>query len=685
MLMGRNDVSQPSLTAQRFLVIAASLALVLAACGGDAADGAISDAEGLQRALAEASPGDVVSLGDVVLEGSFVVPTGVTLAGAGDTTVIRASGGGALVVLGGDASQPTTVQGLRVEVPTSAGAVAAITARDGGFVALSDVDIACEVGLGVIVSVDDVELTGLTIDGALTDEDASTLSASTVSPDEQPVAGLVVEGGVARLNGVDVSDFAGFGVVLSNTAASWDTGSVAGVLGTGVLVEASDAELVDVVVRDGRTSSVLGSFSLPYGVVAARDSLVTSSGLQVVSNPGIGMLQDGSRSQHLDLRVVGNGDAGVWVQRRADATATEPAVLVSGGLLQSNGRVGLGGFDLGGVVLDQTLIADTRPLPGVSGETGAITISDGLQLRQVDADTQALVLNDSLVFGQGRAGLLADSGVVGTSDASTALAVCGPGRIDRDRWSCETAEDGAIRCTRTNGPPVPPAWTCADTDAGTRCESTEPAAVAAGAGPTPVPPPASAGVLGADGTLLAAAPDDDACAARLDDFVARTGVVPGAGLLVAGAIEPRAVVGENGVGFECAGGGGAIACTTDVLDRAGRSLDNPTWDDGPGWTCSFDEAGRTCVWGGAGVVERGGADLSGLLSSVERFGSIDVRDAALLDAGAFEQTGYLAESPLRVGVVGENGVMAEGAVGARGVVGENGVMIRGVVGENGFQ
>lgn len=678
-------MSHPSSTAHRILVIAAPLALALAACGDDATGDTITDAEGLSRALGAAAPGDIVSLGEIVLDGSFTVPAGVTLEGAGDGTVLRAAGGGALVLLGGDASQPTAVRGVRVEVPAAAGAVAAITARDGGFVALSDVDVSCDVGLGIIVSVDDVELTTVTIHGGLTDEDASTLSASTVSPDDQPVAGLIVEGGVARLRGVDVSDFAGFGVVLSNTAASWDTGAVAGVLGTGVLVEASDAELVDVVVRDGRVSSVLGSFSLPYGVVSARDSLLTSSGLQVVANPGIGMLQDGSRSQHLDLRVVGNGDAGVWVQRRADATAAEPAVLVSGGLLQSNGRVGLGGFDLGGVVLDQTLIVDTRPLPGVSGETGAITISDGLQLRQVDAGAQALVLNDSLVFGQGRAGLLADDGVIGTSDAATALAVCGPGRIDRDRWSCENADDGAIRCTRTTGPPVPPVWTCADTEAGTQCESSDPAAVAAGLPPVLPLPPVTAGVLAADGTLLAPAPDDDACAGRLDDFVARTGVVLGTGLLVDGALDPVAVVGENGVGFECGGGGGTIACTTDVLDRAGRSLDNPTWDDGPGWTCGFDEAGRTCVWGGAGIVERGGADLSGLLPSVERFGSIDVRDAALLDAGAFDQTSYLAESPLRVGVVGENGVMAEGAVGARGVVGENGVMVRGVVGENGFQ
>src|SRR5262245_32027885 len=73
-----------------------ALGLVLAGCG----NGICSSSE-LTDALAMAEPGDVVTVGSCEVEGAFVVPAGVTIRGAGISSVLGSVEGGAVLDVAG--------------------------------------------------------------------------------------------------------------------------------------------------------------------------------------------------------------------------------------------------------------------------------------------------------------------------------------------------------------------------------------------------------------------------------------------------------------------------------------------------------------------------------------------------------------------------------------------------------
>ncbi|TVQ98009.1 MAG: hypothetical protein EA398_13810 [Deltaproteobacteria bacterium] len=635
--------------------------------------GTVGTAAELRDALAAASAGDTIQLAAGRYVGSFEVPAGVTLAGE-EGAIIAASGGAGLRLAGGAPDVPTTLRGVTVRTESGTAAAAAVLGLGGDFIALEDVAVEAEVGVGALFeNVGEISLRGVRLEGTLDEASLASLLArsNTVRASDFALMGLVVLSGdgdkrpLVRMREVEVSRFAGFGVVVVDAMLDWNGGSVTETAGTGVYLQRTEGSIEDVSVTRVLSAPTSNLFPVGYGVLVTDDSSLSTQRMTVAGVSGVGLLQDASRSQHAEARIADNARVGVWVQNSRALSADDPEVLFDNSVLVRNTGAGIQIVDGGGVVFRRGVIADTRIGVGLVSQAGAEVHGDGIQVNGLVAGAGTAVrLADTVVLGNGRAGVAAaGSGARLAASTAEPVSVCGHTRIAND-WTCTRNAAGDEECVRTAGPPVNDGWTCSDGSEGLECAATDPAL-------------AEAEPEVAQSHGLERLPEH--CGGEVERVLGDAGALLD---LVAGAVESRVVVGENGYRWSCSNSGDTRTCRNTAFAQPGRALDNPTLDNGAGWTCSDGAAGRTCTWAGLGVAVAADVD-GGTTLEVSTESRVADRDALLRD-GTLPMLGLqdgLSRARLPAfltdgaSVVGENGIVRQdGQIGDAAVVGENGRM-----------
>lgn len=420
--------------------VGCALALIAAGCTP-----ALCDRASAEAALAAASAGETVELGACELEGPLHVPPGVTLAGRDGTVVVAPPDSGAIVVLGGE--PPSRVVGLDVRVEGRIG----ILARGGGRVAIEDVriDAARGIALGA-TGLTELVLARVTAEGpidATTAIDPAYLRVIAGAPVAAPcpdascecTPGDVRAGEACDTTGrwatvtathgiyvstvdslvaedVDVIGFAEHGVVLQDTSARWERGSVASTLGTGLRQVRGTLTATDLVVE--RTYAGLRG-EPPYGIAVTDAGRFDSTRLTLSDNARYGLMLVGATGSATSMIAERNGDAAVWLAGTDD-------FLLTDGRLADNRFASVVVIESSGVHVTSTSIDRTRAveLAGLR-PFGVVRLGDGVHLRESTSDV--LFMGVALRENE-RAGLVLDLGPSGTPDVTfTGVAIEGTG------------------------------------------------------------------------------------------------------------------------------------------------------------------------------------------------------------------------------------------------------------------
>ncbi len=382
------------------------------------------DEVALQAALDDASLGAVVRMpGSCRIEGSLVVPGGVTLAGGEGSVIASDSPVGIPLELGANAG----VQTLQIE----AGGRAALVARGGS--QIRDVGVDLQHGVGVYL-VDGIStLERVTITGPVTADNAQdarwidvlaeptnpvtgcSVTVCECSPgdiDEErglvcsqtggrfvtwaPTIGIYARDATVTLNDVNVRGIARYGVVSDGATVSWTGGGVADVVGVGLLFRGGSSDLTNVVVE----RVVSGLRGLPsYSVIATDVHTQVTSGLVLRDGERFGLLSLMSRGAHEDLRVDGHGDAAVWIAEADEFSVTGESIV------EDNALAGVVVVDSTDVTLDGLRVAGTAMVRRSIGTFGVQEIGDGIQL---SGTNEAITLRDLVLEDNERTGLLVD-------------------------------------------------------------------------------------------------------------------------------------------------------------------------------------------------------------------------------------------------------------------------------------
>jgi hypothetical protein len=376
-----------------------ALVLLLGGCGSDPCD-----AGALRDELADARAGDTVRIGSCRIEGSFEVPAGVLLRGAGHGTVLASSGQTAvLTAAAGDGT--TAIRDLSVESDGTIG----ILVRGVAGVDLSGLAVTATRGIGIgIEDTPTVSLENVSLVGPVTADNARDVPIGP-TPDETATHGLVLLGVAdAQLSDVRASGFASFGVLAHDCDVTWQGGGAPGSLGVGLAIAGGTATLTDLDLSGNLRGGELES---PLAALFLEGASIDSTGLTVRGGEGIGLMHVGAQAVHRDLTVEDNTDAGVWVQDATSFELSGAATHVSG-----NRFAGLAVVDSSNVSIRDARIESTATALHVVEDTGTVEVGDGIQLVR---STQAIDLRDLALSANERVGLLVDLG--GGSDADVAI------------------------------------------------------------------------------------------------------------------------------------------------------------------------------------------------------------------------------------------------------------------------
>jgi hypothetical protein len=339
------------------------------ACSSSSSDdgsGSLCDAGELSSALSRASAGTTVRVGACRVAGSFVVPAGVHLAGAGATSVIVASAAGTAITVPA-ATAGTSISDLSIE----SDAPAAIVATGGTGLAIERVDIKVTRGIGIgVENVASLSMSDVTITGPVTAANAQSIAAEPLPKDTGTHGLVAVRVNPATLRNVTVTGFADFGALFVQTNVTWQGASASANLGTGIMVDGGTATLESLRL----CGTLAGSHKLPPYAAVFKDTTVTSRALTVCDNAGVGLLQVNSTAQHVDLVGTGNGGPAVWVQKSA-------SLAISGASeLKNNRYAGLVVIESAKVDVKDAKIDTNAVGPKPIGSEGAAELGDGMQL-----------------------------------------------------------------------------------------------------------------------------------------------------------------------------------------------------------------------------------------------------------------------------------------------------------------
>jgi hypothetical protein len=374
----------------RLISIPLMVVSILGACTGD---GAVGDSESLTRALASASAGDRVCLTAGVFDGSFEVPAGVTLCGAGVgvTRIIGPSDRPALRLAPG-ASSATVVTGVTVESSGDFG----IVAVGAGAVDIHDAEVRVPsngAGIGA-ESLTMLRLTSVNVEGPVTLANAGGMPLEPTISDSATYGVVAVSVMTVEATDMTVGGFAYVAILAVSSNLTLTNGSITSNLGTGLLVHGGSADLVSTRVD----TALQGSRLIPaYNAVFAGNADITTNGLEVSMGEGYGILQSEATATHTDLLAIGNDNAALWIQNSGGFSLT-------GGTLRGNGMAGLVALESSDVLVAEVDIEDTSLMTRVIG-TRPVMVGDGVHLL---GSTTGITLDQVGLNENSRVGILVD-------------------------------------------------------------------------------------------------------------------------------------------------------------------------------------------------------------------------------------------------------------------------------------
>ncbi|MBW2460113.1 MAG: hypothetical protein JRH11_00605 [Deltaproteobacteria bacterium] len=408
-------------------ILAVACIWSLIGCGGD-------ECADLAGALAEAAPGEVVSVSACTVTGNIDVPGGVTLDGGGESRIL-----GNVTLGPGSGLAGVRIEGVGPAAVSAVGAGAAVT--------ITDVDVIIARGSAVHIADRGAVLTRVSLAGNV--EDPDTVPADP-SADDYGTHGLVLSNAGTLdapviLDDVSMTKFARFGALFLQSHVAWRGGQVADGLSTGLMADGGSVDFEAVELGPMQQ----GVQVLPaFGGIFTNDCVVTSQDLMVDGNQGYGLLHDRVTTTHENLIATGNTDAALWVQQSASFSLVGAATEVSDNVL--SGLVIVESTDVlvrGATFRNNTL--GTR----VSGTIGRIDVGDGIHA--VIDDGASLTVDQVVMAGNARVGVLLDvaSGnldgvlmdvsVEGTGDQLGAIAQGPGGLIDTGVWDTTVTRLGS--------------------------------------------------------------------------------------------------------------------------------------------------------------------------------------------------------------------------------------------------
>jgi hypothetical protein len=383
-------------------LLGAALALLPGCTGTDTAEGLNTGAStpactapAISDALSRARPGGTVQLGKCTVTGSFTVPAGVILAGAGaGQTVITAPAKQPAIVLK-PGSTPSAVKDLGIKSAGTAGVLAQGTGT--GKARVEGITVTATLGIGLgAEKLESFEMQKVTVTGPVTRSTKGSFSIAS-TPDKAATHGIVLWGvGAADLAEVTASGWTGYGALFIKSGTRWTGGAASDNLGVGVMIVDGQATL------DGVTLS--GTFQdksgFPgFGGVFASAPLVTgtpdetAAGAAVTlingtvhGNEGPGLLYGGGQSLEVEsTEVDGNQFAGLLVAQSS------------------------------GITVRSSTFGQTKTVALATSEpAGEIEGGDGVQLL---GSTQGIHFDDVQINTNSRGGLLVDIGDVELAQA----------------------------------------------------------------------------------------------------------------------------------------------------------------------------------------------------------------------------------------------------------------------------
>ena len=355
----------------------------------------LCDAQAVQAALDQASPGDTVLIGACTVAGPLTVPAGVELRGLAPGLSRIEAGSGQVGVYLQAGSQPAELEHVTVRSQGRAAvwADAAGAADASGGVEIEHVRIRSTVGLGVVLDgIGWAELRHVDLRGPV---DPSQPEAIAWDSDASASAthGLVLRGvGQAVLEHVTARRWVHEGVLAVDANVAWHHGAARHNTGAGFVQWGGSSDLRHVAFVGQLRGDRPPTAHLPAGAVFGGGASVQGRWLRVARNEGWGLAHDG----------VASADYGRLVARRNAAAAIwalNGGVLdVRDALLDRNGYGGVVLRDVQSASLHRAVVSRSggAPVPNI-GAGG-----DGIQAFETPLD-----LTDVLLLRNARAGLLA--------------------------------------------------------------------------------------------------------------------------------------------------------------------------------------------------------------------------------------------------------------------------------------
>lgn len=369
-------------------------------CGDDDDDpeATVCDAAALTAALEAATAGEVVTIGACTIDGTFTVPAGVELRGAGAaSSTLRTDVGTAV-----DLEAGTGTTRLAALTVTSEGDAAVLARGTGtGAIELVGIEVRVERGIGIgVEAVSSLVADGAVLTGPVDSSNADDFEQPWV-PDEVATVGLGVFGvPQVTISSSSVTGFASAAAAFVDSGTTWSGGGVRENLGVGIFVSGGTADLTSLEVA--RTLSGTGLYPA-YGIVCAGGGAMATTLVAVSETEGHGVLHDDCDAEHVDLVSEANERAGVWAQNGGMFRLTG-----SGSSIAGNGFAGIWLARIDTVEVDGARIADTNLVPTIPDtDASPVDMGDGLQIRDTPGP---VTLSNLTVTNNGRAGILIDLG-----------------------------------------------------------------------------------------------------------------------------------------------------------------------------------------------------------------------------------------------------------------------------------
>ena len=371
--------------------------------GNDNKSITVNNTDEFINALDQAKSGQIIKIEKGTYEGSFEIPQGIQIDGAGrNETIFKAKDDNPVLTVN-TGTTLTTIMGFSIEADINGGI---ITKGTGDFT-ITEVEVSTQGSYGVKISdLNNVIINGLYLRGNVTEEDSYTI---TPSPDETEysISGLsLINLNSAQLNQVKAVKFASYGVIIIDSEVLWDNGEIFNTVATGIFVGGENTVTIsNVSVYDVKK----GITPYGYGIVATENATLITDNLTLKNNGLAGILMDHAFGQHSNLKILENKNRGIWIQfcKPKDET-NDMAVTILGTetLMSDNFGIAFGVFESKGIEMTGGEINNTSKTPVITynDDVGLTDIGDAMEILKSDV----LKFKDITLNNNERAGIVLD-------------------------------------------------------------------------------------------------------------------------------------------------------------------------------------------------------------------------------------------------------------------------------------